>query len=412
MALMITPGLTACGGEVSPSSTSLAGSLSAPAAPTLDPAAVKGQVTPLLNQLWQAYKARYIQADGRVRDPQRKDDPTTSEGQSYALLRAFWQDDRATFDAVLNWSVSNLQLPRGDSLFAYLWGKSPDNAWKVLDQHAASDADQDIAFALLMASRKWNEPRYQSLSLAIMSDIWDKLVVVLNNRPYLTAGDWAAALPHPVLNPSYFSPYEYRMFAQVDPNKNHYWLAVVDTSYEVIKGCTTARLDLSMPGKLPPDWCAIDKTSAELVSAVEQNKSFDTNFGYDAFRTVWRLALDYRWYGEKRAYDYLQSLTGLREEWRTKGTLAAVHDHAGQPAGNSEDLGVLAGSVLPLLNLFEPAQADRLVSTKLLPRLESTNRGDDPDPAHSDASQARTYYAQNWVWFGLALYTDKLSPAA
>ena len=375
----------------------------------IDGATIKVQTTPLLERLWKTYKDRYLQPDGRVRDPQRND-PTTSEGESYALLRAVYQNDRPTFDSVLNWSISYLQNPRGDKLFAYLWGKSADNIWQVLDRHAATDADQDISYALLLAARKWNEPGYSTQALQILNDLWDKTVVTLNGRPYLTAGDWATAAARPVLNPSYLAPYQYRLYAQLDPVKSHDWPALIDTSYEVIKECTVARLDKDRAGWLPPDWCALDKTTGKFVSALDQGKDFDSNFGYDAFRTVWRLSLDYRWNGEKRALDYLQSLKSLADQWKKNGKVASVYDHVGSSVSTSEDLGIYGGSLLPLLIVLEPGQADRLVVTKLLPQLVSVGQGDDPDPAHSDASTARTYYAQNWVWFGLGLYADVVRP--
>ncbi|HEX2910350.1 MAG TPA: glycosyl hydrolase family 8 [Chloroflexia bacterium] len=376
-----------------------------PTPTTGDTASLKGQVSGLLYQLWQTYKNRYVQQDGRVRDPQRAD-ASTSEGESYALLRALWQEDRGTFDSVLNWSLNNLQKPRGDKLFAYLWGRTSDNNWKVIDRNAATDADQDIAFALLLASRKWGDPRYQTLAQEIIGDIWNKTVVTVKGRPYLTAGDWAPALAHPVLNPSYFSPYEYRLFALIDPDKRHDWLALVDTSYEVIKGCTQNGLDASS-GKLPPNWCAIDKQSGNLVSALDTDKSFDSDFGYDAFRTIWRVTLDYRWNGDKRALDYLQSLGVLRDYWKDQQKLAVIYDHTGKPKDNGEDLGIYAVNGVTLFQTLDPTLADQVVATKLLPRLQDTGR-DDPDPAHIDASKARTYYAQNWTWFGLALYSGVL----
>jgi hypothetical protein len=233
-----------------------------PVSPAISPAqtvsaATQAQVQKLLVNLWETYKQRYMQQDGRVRDPQRTD-ISTSEGESYALLRSVWQDDRQTFDAVLTWTVNNLQKPRGDKLFAYLWGKAPDNSWKVLDAHAATDADQDIALALLLASERWNEPSYLNQGLEIVNGLWDKAIVTVKGRPYLVAGDWATATPRPVLNPSYFSPYTYRLFANVDPNKNHDWNGLIDSSYEVINGCTVNSFDTGKAGKLPPHWCAID----------------------------------------------------------------------------------------------------------------------------------------------------------
>ncbi len=65
----------------------------------------------LLTAAWIGYKHRFIQPDGRVIDFQR-DQVTTSEGQSYAMLRAVWMDDRPTFDLTWRWTQDNLGDPR------------------------------------------------------------------------------------------------------------------------------------------------------------------------------------------------------------------------------------------------------------------------------------------------------------
>ena len=51
-------------------------------------------------QSWAGYKQGFVGGDGRVSDPTRGG-ITTSEAQSYALLRAVWMDDRPSFDSVL-----------------------------------------------------------------------------------------------------------------------------------------------------------------------------------------------------------------------------------------------------------------------------------------------------------------------
>src|SRR6185437_9383144 len=62
----------------------------------------------LLSSSWEKYRNEYITHDGRVVDP-TQGDITTSEGQSYAMLRAVWIDDHTTFDSVWHWTQTNLQ---------------------------------------------------------------------------------------------------------------------------------------------------------------------------------------------------------------------------------------------------------------------------------------------------------------
>ncbi len=108
----------------------------------------------LLGQTWEGYKHDFILADGRVIDYGR-DRQTTSEGQSYAMLRAVWMADRPAFDRVWRWTQVHLQV-RGDRLFGYLWGPD-DSQGNLLDRSAAADADEDIALALVFAGHRWHE---------------------------------------------------------------------------------------------------------------------------------------------------------------------------------------------------------------------------------------------------------------
>ena len=43
----------------------------------------------------------------------------------------------------------------------------------------------------------------------------------MSGKSYLTAGDWAPGEQVIPLNPSYFAPYAYRVFAEADPG--HDW---------------------------------------------------------------------------------------------------------------------------------------------------------------------------------------------
>jgi len=90
------------------------------------PSPVESPRPALLAAAWSGYKDRFIQPDGRVIDLQR-DQVTTSEGQSYAMLRAVWMNDRPTFDMTWRWTQDNLGDP-ARSRIGWLWGKAPDGS--------------------------------------------------------------------------------------------------------------------------------------------------------------------------------------------------------------------------------------------------------------------------------------------
>src|SRR5438105_774108 len=88
--------------------------------------------TQLLDTTWNNYKERYLEASsGRTVDKQR-DNITTSEGESYTLLRAVWLADKETFDKSLQWTQSHL-AHKDDHLFSWLWGKKDNGTFGVLD---------------------------------------------------------------------------------------------------------------------------------------------------------------------------------------------------------------------------------------------------------------------------------------
>ena len=169
--------------------------------------------------LWNSYAARFIDAQGRVIDPQGGD-RTTSEGQAYALFFALAGNDRATFDRVLAWTRNN--LASGDletHLPAWLWGKDKDGAWKTLDPNSASDADVWMAYTLVEAGRLWRVPAYTNLGRQMMAQI-------VKNEVADLPGFGPMLLPGPTgfqhgrfwtLNPSYMPVFIFERLAAEDP---------------------------------------------------------------------------------------------------------------------------------------------------------------------------------------------------
>src|SRR5487761_380624 len=297
----------------------------------------------LLAAAWSGYKQRFIQPDGRVIDFQH-DQATTSEGQSYAMLRAVWMNDRPTFDLTWQWTQNNLGDPTR-SRIGWLWGKAPDGSWRLLDANSASDADVAIALALLFAAHQWSSS-YRPAAIALLNRIWAEDVATVAGQPYLTAGNWGpGAAGGPVLNPSYFAPYEYRIFAKED--HAHPWGQLVDTSYSALQACTDAPLDTGV-GRLPPNWCALDVASGAAHPAPGMPQGSD--YGYDAFRVMWRVALDARWNLEPRALRYLNAHSMvLLDSWHQQGNLASVYEHDGVIRNPNEDPTVYGGAIASFL---------------------------------------------------------------
>ena len=350
----------------------------------------------VLVDLWRVYRDIYVEeGSGRTVDHQAGG-VTTSEGQSYTMLRAVWMDDQVTFRQSWQWTKDNLQ--RDDRLMAWSFGERSDGWFGVQEQvgggNSATDADVDIAFALLMAYSRWKQDDYLYDALPLIEAIWEKSVVLVEGEPVLVANDLERLDPSEVLiNPSYFAPYAYRVFERVDPERD--WSGLVDNSYAVLTELQQQPLDAAQTAGLPPDWVAMDRLTGDLRAP---DGELTTQFGYDALRLPWRLALDHRWYGEPRARQLLEGQRFLAQEWTDEHRLVATYERDGTPAAAYESP-AMYGAAMGFFEVVRPELADDFYAEELRPLYDPDTRG---------VTGTLGYYGSNWVWFGMALHLDEL----
>lgn len=352
----------------------------------------------MLNALWQSYQKNYIDAQtGRTVDRQR-DNVTTSEGESYTLLRAVWADDKPAFDKSWQWTKANLQRPQ-DNLFSWLYGQKTDGSYGILTdqggQNTATDADTDIALSLVFASNRWHDSSYIDEAKKIIPSIWKQEVVMASGTPIVTADDIEKNAPSRiVINPSYFAPYAYKIFAQLDPQDP--WQQVVDSSYNLLTQSMQQPLDKDKSAILPPNWVLLDKTTGKLLPPTATTTT--TDYGFDALRTPFRLALDYQWNGDGRAKTLLEQMSFLGTQWQNSNTLFSTYSHDGQPTSATEAPAMYGGS-LGYFIVADPSQAQNVYTQKLQSLYSADNQ---------NWGQQLSYYDDNWAWFGIALYNNKL----
>lgn len=323
-----------------------------------------------LHELWNFYKYTYIK-DGRVISWD-ENGITTSEGQSYAMLRAVWANDHPTFKQVYQWAKTHLMV-RGDHLFAWKW-KHDDNS--------ATDADTDIALALLLAWKKFSVEQYRDDALKIIDDIWRKEVIKINNNWYVTAGNWAPREQFPAIHIGYLAPYAYELFAKVD--RHHPWKQLVHSSYQILEW-----LFFDQRVAVPPQIVFINKDTGRLFMRPSDD-SRNRLFSYDAFPLYWRIAVDSEWHGRNNGKLRRAMLAFFQSEWKKRGKLFDQYTPQGEPRSSLEALPLYA-TVQSLAAVQDSALANELSSMKLKGLWKKAL-----------TSKETPYYLQNWLWFGRA----------
>jgi endo-1,4-beta-D-glucanase Y len=329
----------------------------------------------LLERLWQHYKKRYVDDAGFVLDRQQQ--RITSEGQSYALLRAAWMRDRATFDRVLAWTEAHLK--RQDGLYSWLFSPT---AQHLLDANTATDADQDIAYALVIAAQVFKAPRYLERAREIVKAVRTVASITWSehgqHRWFPTAGNWANN--ERLVNLSYFLPYAYPEFAKLDPEGQ--WLAVVNAGYDLL-----ARLFATEGVRLPPDFMRVDEEGQ--VKLLPDSHPLSSHFSFDAMRIYWRIAMDYVTTRNVRAAADPAHTDTIRRLIVRDGAIFQRYAVTGQRLEAEESLSFYGG-ILPSLALYHPALACALRTSKLSrEQLLTVSQAED------------RYYDLNWTWFGL-----------
>jgi len=327
-----------------------------------------------LSALWSFYKQTYI-LNGRVVSLD-ENGITTSEGQGYAMLRAVWSNDRATFNTVWAWTKQHLQV-RDDKLFAWKWNGT------MLDGNSATDADTDIALALILAARRFDHPAFEQESLAIINSIWNQEMVHIGSRAYVTAGNWARYEDYATIHVAYLAPYAYEIFASVD--SHHPWAHAIESSYAILHWLYDEE---ALP--VPPELIYLDTHSGQLTVRHPVTGA-SSSFSYDAFPIFWRVALDAAWFGRSEGPLRQKMLGFFQHEWKAHGEFVDRYSLKGLPLSSSEGLPLYA--TVHALAFQEQHDLARLLSEKKLAPLEAVAVGGKRLP----------YYFQNWLWFGQAV---------
>ncbi|MBM2833120.1 MAG: Cellulase [Candidatus Brocadiaceae bacterium] len=330
-----------------------------------------------LKTWWELYKQSFVQPDGRVQRPEHGFD-TVSEGQAYAMLFSVFMEDRDTFDLIYNWTEKHLSRKneKGDHLLAWHWEGSGVSDWMP-----ASDADCDYAFALLLASQRWNSQQYREKALQVSSDILSKETVRGDsNRLFLLPGIWGNEKDgYLIQNPSYYSPAAFRLFYEA--TKDNRYLDLIETCYWILDHSCARMNDVQGCG-LIPDWCTVDP-HGNIIKA--EDRSGD--YGWESVRIPMRMGLDAFWFGTKEGQVVLKNIYQILNTLNAgSGEIKAVYRYTGEPAVEFSSL---------------PATAMAYFTAQVL-GIDSDSLNNIFKNKMKDTALVQNYYGQSLAFFPLA----------
>ncbi|MEO6600267.1 MAG: glycosyl hydrolase family 8 [Polyangiaceae bacterium] len=293
-----------------------------------------------LQSEYATWKAAHVEACSNGSWVVVSDGNVVSEGIGYGMLLAVAMSEQTLFDGFWKYYQDHLD---NNGLMNWKTGKceSPGNN----NQNAATDADLDVAMALVQAAARWPSDGYLAKAQAQASKILQFESDVCDGRRVLRPGDAFGSCSDPNdkrINPSYFSPGYYKVFAHDFIDQASSWTALGDGSYQLY-AIYQARM-----GNLVPDWSEPDGS--------DNNGSV---YWYDACRTPWRVAVDYAWTGDTRAKTFLQNVSSWVDQ---NGGLPKA---AQQP--NSAFIGAFA-----LAGGYEQGKFDGYVSAWLGAQVDDT----------------------------------------
>jgi endo-1,4-beta-D-glucanase Y len=289
--------------------------------PYKGPTSIRYELGPI-EEAWRQWKSRHVIAENAGAPPRlrvlKPDDGTTvSEGIGYGMMLAVVFDEPDTLDGLWLFALDKL-----DEQGLMHW--QIDASGAVLRSGAATDADLDMAIALVFACVKTRQgvwpPSANGLDhCAAATDLIERIYRYEVDRPgsdppgglndnlgdELMPGDeWNMPMEFPdgITNPSYFSPGYMRVFGKFT-GKTEQWDRVIRRQYEIID------LAQKQPGNcsgLVPNWTTYSGKAQWVAWQWAENEY--AAWSFDAARLSWRVALDHVWYGSAEAAETMGEL--------------------------------------------------------------------------------------------------------
>jgi endo-1,4-beta-D-glucanase Y len=325
------------------------------------------------------WKSTFISGNKVIR-PEKQND-TISEGIAYGMLIAVNMNDQELFDSLYGfWKIHPASTT--SLMTSCVPGGPPDGgaatgAPCLASGGSATGADEDAAYALLMADKAWGGT-YKADALTMINDVWANDIDSAGTK--LPKGGSGYGSPaSAVTSPSYFAPAFYRAFAAVDGV--HDWAGVIAAVYDVIGGT------IAGSNGLIPAWCG-----SSCTVAASNGWANDLYYQYDSHRIPMRIGLDYCFNSTAEAKAYTKKTTAFLSNIAQKGTgfILDMYASSGNPVSGSGSnsasmlgtaaVGAMASGNQTFLNDAYQAVFDILTRGTMAPPIYVDGLSESPSP--------------------------------
>ncbi|KSV89603.1 hypothetical protein N184_27415 [Sinorhizobium sp. GL28] len=286
---------------------------------------------------------------------------TVSEAHGYGMLISVLMADfdpnaRVVFDGMVRYFHDH-PAKSDPGLMAWNQVKGCGNASAVAGDTSASDGDLDIAYALLLAHKKWGssgDVNYRQEALKVIAAIRKHDIDA--DSHFVRIGDWVDDVDDgqyaSTSRSSDFMVSHFKVFA--DKSGDPSWYQVRDETYSIM---SAIRAKYSRNTALMPDFVVNLPSKPRPAAANFLEGANDGAYSWNAARYPWRVAVDYLLDGEPRALAALKPLNS----WVVRATggdptkLADTYLLSGKPGSESGRNSVAFVSMLAVSASIEPS---------------------------------------------------------
>ncbi|MGX6428748.1 glycosyl hydrolase family 8 [Levilactobacillus yonginensis] len=263
-----------------------------------------------------------------------------SEGQGYGMLATVLAAKKgANTRTTFNQMYKYYRAHRVSNKLPLMQWQQTKRSGKMTSQgsqkNSATDGDLDIAYALILADKKWGSKQinYKQAAKKLLTAIKQK---ELNPTTYLpTMGNWAtSSYDRSKLRPSDLTTGYFKTFAKY--MKDSTWTKVASRSQIAVK-----KLSARHKTGLFPDFILATGKSLKLkaVTPYSIESGTDNQVGYNACRVPWRLAQTYKLKHDKVTKN---ALTKQLRFFNQKKQVQAVYTLGGRAVNNYSNAAFVA----------------------------------------------------------------------